>query len=71
VRKTSLIQNLAPWLIWTFFFLTLGLIGRHSARIGAETSSPRSLTQTSTIATTAADCRGDALQERGEGSEKK
>jgi hypothetical protein len=64
------IDQLVPWVVWMIFFLTLAVVGRHSTRVGTVTSSPRSLTQTSTISA-AADCRGDTLQERGEGSEKK
>jgi len=65
VLRRKVIDQLVPWVIWLIFFLTLTIVGRHSTRVGAATSSPRSLTQTSTIAA-AGDCRGDALQERGE-----
>jgi hypothetical protein len=62
----SLIQQLAPWLIWAVLFTTLAVVGGRRGTPGPVTN-PRSLTAAAPAPQPAptSDCRGDALSDQG------
>jgi hypothetical protein len=63
VQRKGIIEQLAPWLIWTAFFLALAVFG--TLRGVVAPSNPRSLTQTSTTAAAPTDpCHGETLNEK-------
>jgi len=63
VQRRVIVEQLAPWLIWTAFFMALAVFGTRDG--GVETTNPRSLTQTSTTAAAQANpCHGETLNEK-------
>ena len=58
----SLVQQLAPWLIWTVLFTVLAMVGSRKGTPGPVTN-PRSLTAVAPQPAPMPDCRGDGLRE--------
>jgi hypothetical protein len=72
MRKRDLIEDIAPWLIWTMFFCLLAFMGSRRGSVGATTTNPRSLTQVQAPSPQpTGDCRGETLQEKGKELEKR
>ncbi|HEX9502247.1 MAG TPA: hypothetical protein VGA10_11385 [Thermoanaerobaculia bacterium] len=63
MQRKAIIEQLAPWLIWTAFFLALAVFGTRTGFVA--TSNPRSLTQTSSTTAAPTDpCHGETLNEK-------